>query len=62
MDPHTFVLMSGGGSSAPPLQPSSADRLTVSGYYFVTPDGALHRRKSITAFTLSKRTAEGRTD
>jgi len=37
-------------------------RLSVSDYYFVNPDGSLHRRKSITAFTASKRAATGRKD
>lgn len=41
---------------------ASTPRLTVSDYYFVKPDGALHRRKSITAFTLPKRAATSRKD
>ena len=43
-------------------QSGPVERLTVSGFYFVRPDGTLHRRKSITAFTLSKRAAQGRHD
>ncbi len=42
----TFLTWGGGGR---------AQRLGVSDYWFVNPDGSLHRRKSITAFTLPKR-------
>lgn len=54
----SWPLLTGGGS-APVARPP---RLTVSDYWFVRPDGTLHRRKSITAFTLPKRAATGRKD
>lgn len=41
---------------------ASVQRLAVSDYWFVNPDESLHRRKSITAFTLPKRAATGRQD
>lgn len=40
----------------------TAQRLSVFEYWFVNPDGTLHRRKSITAFTAPKRAATGRKD
>lgn len=46
----------------PRVYGSAAGRLTVSDYWFVQPDGTLHRRKSITAFTAPKRAATGRKD
>lgn len=52
-----LLLLNGGATAA-----TRPPRLSVSDAYFVTPDGALHRRKSITAFTLPKRAATGRQD
>lgn len=40
----------------------TAARLTVLGYNFVRPDGKIHVRRGITAFTLPKRGSTGRKD
>lgn len=49
----------GGDEDAPP-PPSELGPLRIEGPYFFTSDNRLWRRKSITAFTLSKRAATGR--
>lgn len=58
MTPDAFLLAA--ASSGASAGPSKALRLSVSGAYFVRPDGTIHIRKGITAFTLPKRAATGR--
>lgn len=58
-DGAALLLMGGDGGQPSTDAPA---RLSVRGFDFIRPDGAIHRRKGITAFTLPKRVATGRKD